>query len=446
MRPFLIKGVSSGIRGEFSPAGDKSIAHRSIIAASLSRNSCLIRNFPQNQDCLSTVEVFRDLGVFIKQKGSNVVVSGKGLTGLTPPKSPIFISESGTTLRLVLGVLAGQCFKVKLVAGRSLSHRPMLRVNHPLRMMGAVIKGAGARGQGPGAKEEYPPIVIQGGNLKGIAYKMPVASAQVKSAVLLAGLFAKGKTRVIEPIKTRDHTERMLKLFKAGIKVSANTVTIVPKKELVAPRSIYIPGDISSAAFFIVAASILPGSNITIKNVCLNPTRIGILKALKRMGANVKISGNSGSEAGFEPTGDIVVKAAKLNAATITAKEIPSLIDELPILMVAACFAKGRTIFEGVGELRVKETDRIRSMSDNLSKMGSDIKIVKHNKTESVIIRGVGSLCGASVKSFGDHRTAMSMVVAGLAASGTTKIDDTSCINKSFPGFLAALSKLLPKS
>jgi 3-phosphoshikimate 1-carboxyvinyltransferase len=308
-------------------------------------------------------------------------------------------------------------------------------------MMGAVIKSKVKR-QGSRI-EEYPPIIIQGGNLRPIKYRMPVASAQVKSAIILAGLFTKGETSVIEPVPTRDHTERMLKLFGSDIKIRGNAIVIKGGKELIPPGKVYIPGDISSAAFFLIPSAIIPGSRVLIRKLSLNPSRTGIIKVLERMGADIKVQSSKFKVQSCEPMGDILVRSSSLRGTVIRKEEIPSLIDEIPILMVAACFACGRTIFEGAGELRVKETDRIRSMSENLKKMGANISLSKVNAVERIIIKGVKHLEGTKVRSFGDHRTAMSMVAAGLAAEGETTIDDISCINKSFPGFISALKKLM---
>ena len=450
MRSILIRRASS-LRGEVALLGDKSIAHRSIIISAISPGKTTIENFPTNKDCLYTLEAVKKLGVRIMpgylktgKKPTAITVVGKGLHGLKKPKSPIFVGDSGTTLRLLLGILAGQNFKVKLIAGKSLSYRPMLRVNRPLRMMGAIIKS-----QIPNPKsqipEEYPPITIRGGHLKPITYKMPVASAQVKSAILLAGLYTKGlTTKVIEPVETRDHTERLLKLFKADIQLKQNTIVIRGNKEFVSPKSIYIPGDISSASFFLVLASILPKAQILIRKVSLNPSRIGIIKVLKRMGARIKVTSCKSQAVSYEPMGDIIVKNSKLKGTIIREEEIPSLIDELPILMVAASLASGKSIFRGPEELRVKETDRIRSMSENLKKMGADIQLVKAAKSEKIVIQGVKELKGRRVSSYQDHRTAMSMVVAALAAKGETRIDDIVCINKSFPEFLSILKTLIP--
>jgi len=458
MRPLLVKPALVGLQGESVLLGDKSIAHRSVIISAISHGNTTIENFPNNKDCLSTLKALKKLGIKITQENSEtakscsaITILGKGLRGLSSPKGPIFLGDSGTTLRLLLGVLAGQNFKTKLKAGKSLSQRPMLRVTVPLRMMGAIIKSkvpclpAGRESQ-KSKIEEYAPITIKGGNLMPITYKMPVASAQVKSAILLAGLYTKGKTEVIEPTKTRDHTERILKLFKADIKLKQNTIVIKGNKELVSPGRIYIPGDISSASFFMVLATLIPGSQIRIRNVSLNPSRTGIISVLKRMGANIRITDYRLPITDYEPMGDIFVKSANLRGTIVKKEEIPALIDELPILMLAACRASGRTVFEGVSELRVKETDRINSMSGNLKKMGADIRTIKKNGQEQIVIKGVKELKGSRISSFADHRTAMSMVVAGLVAGGETLIDDIDCINKSFPNFFSFLKNLLRPS
>lgn len=464
-----------GLKGEITLCGDKSIAHRAIIISAISCGKTVINNFPANQDCLATLKALKKFGLKIIQNNSRTVsVFGKGLQGLSKPKTPIFTAESGTTLRLILGVLAGQNFQTRIIAGKSLSKRPMLRVNAPLRMMGAKIN-AKRKAQNVRHKdrrtsaevmladakfEEYPPLTIRGGNLKAITYKMPIPSAQVKSAILLAGLYACGKTRVKEPIRTRDHTERMLKMFKADIKVNPSTALRVDGKrsrtikqnnivinggcELVSCGRVDIPGDISSASFFIVGAAILPDSRILIRNVSLNPLRIGLIKVLKRMGADIKVQKSPASKIySSEPAGSIIVRSSKLKGTVVKKKEIPSLIDELPILMVAACSAQGATVFEGVGELRVKETDRIKSMMENLAGMGAQIRVARYAKSENIIIEGSKKLKGAKVKSFSDHRTAISMVIAGLSASGNTSIDSLDCINKSFPDFLTCLRPLI---
>lgn len=450
MKPFLVKpALRRRIDANITLPGDKSIAHRSIILSAVACGKTTVENFPLNKDCLYTLKAIRKLGIRItprqlktsRKPAATITVFGRGLYGLKKPKIPIFVGDSGTTFRILLGVLAAQDFAVKLTAGKSLSHRPMLRVNKPLRMMGAEI--VACRMSHAARPEEYPPITIRGGYLKPITYRMPVASAQVKSAILLAGLYAKGTTKVIECTETRDHTERMLKLFKAGIELKQNEVVIRGGRELISPGKIYIPADISSASFFIVLASILPNSRILIKNVGLNPTRTGIIRVLKRMGADIKVTGHKSQVTGFEPMGDLLVTSSKLRGTVVKRKEIPSLIDELPVLMVAAAVAQGKTVFEGVGELRVKETDRIRAITENLKKMGADIKVVRKGDSENIIVKGVRNLKGAKVKSFGDHRTAMSMVVAGLSVQGKTLIDDISCIDKSFPDFTRFLKALI---
>jgi len=456
MKSLLIKSVLR-LKGEIVLLGDKSIAHRCIIVSALAEGETTIENFPTNKDCLYTIAAFKKLDIKIKQeplktpdKHPIITVFGKGLYGLKKPKGFLFVGDSGTTLRLLLGVLAGQKFAVTLKTGKSLSRRPMLRVTQPLRMMGAEINAKthmtpACRQAGHGARrrEEYPPITIRGGNLRPISYTLPVASAQVKSAILLAGLYARGIIRVIETISTRDHSERILKLFKAEIQVKQNTIVIKGGKELVSPKRIYIPGDISSASFFMVAAVILPSSRICIKKVSLNPSRIGIIRVLKRMGAHIKVQGSRLKAQGCEPMGDLLVKSSFLKGTRVKKKEVPSLIDELPVLMVAACFAKGKTIFEGVEELRVKETDRVKSMSENLRKMGANIEVLNVGKSENIIIKGIKQLKGARVRSFGDHRTAMSIVIAGMCAKGKTLVDDITCINKSFPEFLHTFKKII---
>jgi 3-phosphoshikimate 1-carboxyvinyltransferase len=447
MKPFVVSPVSH-LEGELSLSGDKSIAHRSIIISAISRQTTRIENFPTNKDCLSTIKAFKKLGVKITKSSSTVTVNGAGLLGLRKPKKPILVGNSGTTLRLLLGVLAGQNFKTELIAGASLSQRPMRRVTEPLRMMGALIKSKVRKCDLK--NEEYPPITIKGGNLKPIKYKMPVASAQAKSAILLAGLYTRGATEVIEPIKTRDHTERMLRLFKADIKVNKNNIVIKGNKELISPGILAIPGDISSAAFFIVLATIIPDSKVLVKNVSLNPLRTGVIRVLKRMGADIKIQNPNDPRLAWvpriqndEPAGDILIKSSRLKGTTVRKEEVPSLIDELPILMVAASNARGVTVFEGVGELRVKETDRIKSMAENLKGMGASIQVKRAQETENIIIEGVKQLKGSKVRSYGDHRTAMSMIIAGLKARGKTIIDDITCISKSFPQFLDFLTTLM---
>jgi len=460
---------AKSILGEILLPGDKSIAHRSIFISAIAKGKTHIYNFPKNQDCLITLSAFKKLGVSIFVSGldsANLSISldveGKGLYGLKKPRLPIFAGESGTTFRLLLGVLAGQPFSTTLTAGSRLSRRPMRRVIEPLTRMGAIIRAQSAKRKAQSAIEEYPPITIKGGVLHSISYRMPVASAQVKSALLLAGLYTKGTTRILEPIKTRDHTERLLKDFGADIKIKDKIISLSGKKDLVSPGRIDIPGDISSAGFFIVAAILLPHSHLMIKSVGINPTRLGLIRVLIRMGANIKIKTKLPEHNKLEEmVGDIVIRSSSLTGTAIKASEVPQLIDELPILMLVASFAKGKTVIYGVEELRVKETDRIVSMETNLRKMGARIYVRTYRSgskphpssrqnivvkegwgkrlREKIIIEGTGQLKGARVNSFGDHRTAMSMVIAGLVAKGSTVVDEVGCIAKSFPDFLKVL-------
>jgi 3-phosphoshikimate 1-carboxyvinyltransferase len=445
--PFYRIRPVRAIRGKIIlPPGDKSIAHRSIIISAIAKGKTRIYNFPNNQDCLITLRVFKSLGVGISRMGSSgsnicLEVAGRGLYGLRKSCLPLFAGESGTTFRLLLGILAGQRFRATITAGESLAHRPMRRITEPLRTMGAVIKTHSAQRIAHSATEEYPPITIKGGNLHRISYKMPVASAQVKSALLLAGLYARGATKIIEPIKTRDHTERMLGDFGADIKVRDRIISLQGKKELVSPGIINIPGDISSVNFFIVAAILLPHSELVVESVGINPRRMGLVRVLKRMGANIEVRGRRRKHRLQEPVGQIIVRSSGLTGTRVKSSEVPQLIDELPILMLASCFAKGKTIIYGVEELRVKETDRIFSMQTNLRRMGAKIIVTAYKSgcrrlREKMIIQGGGKLKGSRLSSFNDHRTAMSTIIAGLVSKGETLIDDLGCIAKSFPDFL----------
>ncbi len=428
------------VKGQLNLLGDKSIAHRAIILSSMAFGKTTIYNFPFHNDSEATIKSFQALGVdIVKNTSKNIVyVNGVGLRGFKESLYPISTGESGTTFRLLLGVLAGQNFSTQVTADTALANRPMKRVTIPLRLMGAKISAR------INNNEEYAPIIISGGNIKAIKYKMPVESAQVKSAILLAGLYADKVTQVIEKNKSRDHTERMLKLFGVKVYTGIKTVKLYPSKKLISPKEIYIPSDISSASFFIVLVSILKESEIIIKNVNLNSSRMGIIKVLKRMGANIVLKKNKSKDKAFtyEPMGDIYVKSSCLKATKIKSSEIPSLIDELPILMVAAIFAKGTTYFESVKELRVKETDRINSMADNLALMGGRIEIIKNKNNEDLLVTGMKNLKGAAFKSYNDHRTAMSMIIAGLAVSGESSVDEVKCINKSFPNFIEVVSSL----
>ncbi len=413
------------LEGEIRVPGDKSISHRAVMLNAVSKGEAAIKDFLMAEDCIATIDAFKNMGVSISVDDV-VRVKGLGLRGLKKPKRELYLGNSGTSMRLLLGILSGQSFETILSGDESLSRRPMKRVTVPLRKMGADIEGKD--------DANFAPLLIRGGKLKAIAYDSPVASAQVKSAILLAGLYAEGVTSVREPVKSRDHTERMLKLLGADIKVKGLKVFISGKNELKA-KDIVVPGDISSAAFFIVAALLLPGSKITIKNVGVNETRTGIIDILKRMGASIETKplGDTG-----EPIADIRISSSDLKATVVEKDEVPRAIDELPALMVAASLAKGTTVIKGAAELRVKETDRIESMSKNLRSMGGDIKTVGDN----IIIEGKDGLSGAELSSFSDHRTAMAMAVAALGAKGESVINDTACIATSFPEFFNILKSI----
>lgn len=421
--------------GTLNPPGDKSISHRAIIISSIAKGKTTVKNFSLSQDCKATLVAFNSLGVKIKQIGKDsLIVYGVGKNGLKKPKHPLNLRGSGTTMRILIGLLSAQSFDSKLIAEKSLQKRPMHRVIEPLKLMGANIKARKIN------QEEYPPISISPSKLLPIKFKMNIPSAQVKSAILLAGLYAKGMTKIYEPHKSRDHTERMLKYFGAEIKIKEKNIYIKPSN-LISPKKVIIPADISSAAFFIVLACLLKNSHIKIKNLCLNPSRCGVIDVLKKMGADIRIINRKNQY--FEPMADVIVKSSKLNCIVINEGEIPSLIDELPILMVAASLAKGKSVFRGIQELRVKETDRINSMVNNLLRMGVKIKTRLKAKKEIVEIYGTKNLKGAQLKSFGDHRTAMSMVIAALLADSPSRIDDIKCISKSFPDFFKTLNQII---
>ena len=420
---------SKKLQGPFSPPPDKSISHRAVIIGSLAEGQTRVKNLSVCQDCLRTVEAFRSLGIRINKGSDLFSIQGKGLEGLSRPKKNLYLGNSGTSMRLILGVLAGQEFSCTLTGDASLSKRPMRRVTRPLSLMGAKIKG--------GNSCEYAPLTIQGGALSPICYEMPVASAQVKSAILLAGLYAQGKTELRQAAQSRDHTERMLKKFGAEISLKAQTVSVTGRARL-SKKDVQVPGDISAASFFLVGACISKGSQVLAKSVGLNPTRTAFLQVLQKMGANISYKQKSGKDYSDEPEGEIVAAYSPLKAITISPEQVPFLIDELPILMVAATQAEGQTKISQAGELRFKETDRIKAMVSDLSRMGADIESYDND----VIIRGPARLSAGTVNSFGDHRTAMSMAIAALVAGGRTTIKDIDCVNISFPGFFQTLSQL----
>ncbi|MDD5174249.1 MAG: 3-phosphoshikimate 1-carboxyvinyltransferase [Candidatus Omnitrophica bacterium] len=414
------------IVGDITVPGDKSISHRALMIGSLAMGSTKIEGlYLESDDCNYTAQAFRDMGINIREEGDITIVDGKGLHGLKKPGNPLYVGNSGTSMRILAGILAGQNFESTITGGAGISARPMKRVVEPLSMMGVKIR----------AKDgEYPPLTIAGGKVRPIIYKNLIASAQIKSAILFAGLYAKGNTRVVEPVKSRDHTERMLKYFGAKIKIEDDRVSVRGGGELKA-RSLRIPGDISSASFFMIAATLLKGSRVKIRNVSINPTRAGILKVLSMMGSDIRIINK---KKGFEPAADIVIKHSRTHGITITKDMMPSIIDELPVIFVLASLSEGITVIEGAGELRVKETDRIASMRNGLKAMGAGFRV----KGDNIVIEGIGRLKGADLQSFGDHRTCMALAVAALTAEGDSEIEGAESVSKSFPSFFDMLFKL----
>ena len=415
------------INAEITVPGDKSISHRSIMLAAIANGSAQITGFLPSEDCVSTMKAFQQLGVDIERPDdTTLIVHGKRGV-FTEPTGDIDCGNSGTTMRLMCGILAAQPFRSRLTGDASLTNRPMKRVIDPLTQMGARITAEGEKGR--------PPLVIEGGHLHGITYQSPVASAQVKSAILLAGLFAKGSTSVTEPEQSRDHTERMLAWHVVRPRKSGLTVTLLGGQQLES-RDFDVPGDISSAAFWLVAAAASPGSHLLVKNVGLNPTRTGILAVLIRMGAQINeiIDTTEG-----EPRGSVEIHGVELKATTIGGKEIPNVIDELPILAVAAALANGRTVIKDAKELRVKETDRIAAIAKNLRAFGVEV----FETEDGMEIEGGGDYRGADIESFGDHRIAMASAVLGMFSNGTTVVRDTACVNTSYPGFYEQLKHFI---
>ena len=423
----------TGLKGTVSVPGDKSISHRCIMFGSIAEGTTEIHNFLPGADCLATIRCFRALGIDIRQEGSTVTVHGKGLHGLSAPSHILDVGNSGTTTRLLSGILAGQPFESRLSGDESLNSRPMKRIIDPLTQMGADITSVLGNG--------CAPLCITPSRLHGIHYDSPVASAQVKSCILLAGLYADGETSVTEPGLSRNHTELMLKEFGADIRsvhnldCSRTTAVIRPCGELHGQK-ITVPGDISSAAYFIAAGLIVPDSEIRITNVGINPTRAGMLKVCEDMGAQIELS-NERTEGG-EKIADITVKTSRLHGTVIEGDIIPALIDEIPIIAVMAAVAEGTTIIRDAAELKVKETDRIETVTDNLKAMGCDITPAP----DGMIING-GRLKGASIHTLLDHRIAMAFSIAALAAEGRTHILDSKCVDVSYPTFYDTFEELL---
>lgn len=418
---------SSPLRGELTVPGDKSISHRAVMFGSISEGLTEITDFLQGADCLSTISCFRKMGIEIENTGERILVHGRGLHGLTAPSETLDAGNSGTTTRLISGILAGQNFSSRLTGDASIQSRPMNRIIHPLREMGAQISSENENG--------CAPLLIRGTSLHGIDYRSPVASAQVKSCILLAGLYADRETSVTEPALSRDHTERMLKSFGARVKRTGLTAQIFPESRLIGQK-IQIPGDISSAAYFLAAALLVPGSEILLKNVGINPTRDGILQVIKKMGGDLQIL-NQRTISG-EPVADLLVRHSSLNGTVIEGDLIPTLIDEIPILAVLASFAEGTTVIRNAEELKVKESDRLSIMVEGLLAMGAEVT----GTDDGMIIRGGKPLRGTRIDSHKDHRIAMSFAVAGLVADGVTSIPDSGCVAISYPGFYEDLQKL----
>ncbi|MBR1395979.1 MAG: 3-phosphoshikimate 1-carboxyvinyltransferase [Selenomonadaceae bacterium] len=415
--------LNRGLQGNITIPGDKSISHRSIMLSSLGNTPVEITNFLKGADCLSTIACMRAMGVKIEEYNDKILVTGNGLTGLAEPNNILDAGNSGTTLRLLLGLLSAQKFLTTFTGDDSLRRRPMGRVIKPLKMMGANIVGRNQNNNLPIT------IIPSAEKLRGITYKMPVASAQVKSAIILAGLYAEDVTTIIEPYPSRDHTEKMLSAFGAKINKSHNEIKVYPTDNLIAPDKIEVPGDISSAAYWIVLATILKGSDVTIKNVGINETRTGIIDVLRSMGAEIDLVNERVS--GGELFADIHVVNSELRGTTFGGEMIPRLIDEIPVIAVAAAFAEGDTIIKDVGELRVKETDRLKAIVDEYNKIAAG---AFEANADSLIIHGNRNFNFAECKTYDDHRMAMSLTIFGAAANGVS-LDNDDCVKISYPDF-----------
>ncbi len=421
--------VSPGgpLRGRTRVPGDKSISHRAVMLASAARGETRIEGLLRSDDVMATAGAFRSMGVEmdIPESGAPVVVKGRGFEGLAAPEGPIYLGNSGTSMRLLAGLLAGRPINLTLTGDKSLNRRPMMRVVEPLRAMGANIETG---------RDGSAPLKIKGGGLTGILYKLPVASAQVKSALLLAGVSAEGETVTVEPEVTRDHTERLLPLFGVPVEKDGLVSTVRGGAELVSPGELFVPGDVSSAAFLLVAALLTPGSELTVEDVGVNPTRTGVLDALEMMGADITVSEKEGP--GGEPVADVTARYSELTAVEIGGELTVRSIDELPVLCVAAARARGRTVIGDAAELRVKESDRIAAMVRVLGSMGADV--VEY--ADGLAITGPAELTGGVVDCGLDHRVGMSAAVAALCCVGETVIRGSETIQTSFPGFFDCLT------
>lgn len=427
----LIKAPKSGLHGEITVPGDKSISHRALMFAAIATGDTLIDNFLMSDDVMRTMTVFRELGVDVSQVGSQIKVIGKGLDSFTKPEHALNMGNSGTSTRLLMGLLSKQPFDIPFFGDESLSNRPLRRVAGPLSLMNAKVDLTG---------DNFLPGTIRANNrLQGITYEMPVASAQVKSAILLAGIQAEGETIIIEKVTSRDHTERMLRQF-GGVITTNNGVITVQQQPQLRGQHVLVPSDISSAAFFMVAGLITPNSELTLKKVGVNPTRVGVIKLLERMGAKIK---QEPILSDGEALADIVIKSQSLHGINIMADDIPSAVDELPILALAATQAIGDTVISGAAELRVKETDRIATVISELTKLGADIE----EKQDGMIIHGGTPLRtmqdSALLDSHGDHRIGMMNAVAALITEGNVILTGEDAMSVSYPGFLANLTAVM---
>jgi 3-phosphoshikimate 1-carboxyvinyltransferase len=421
-----IVSAKKRVTGDVRLPGDKSISHRALMIASVAEGVSEIENLAPSADVQSTRQCLQGLGIKINARGATTRVEGRGLQGFQAPTKTLDVGNSGTTMRLLSGLLVGQPFSTALTGDDSIRRRPMSRIAQPLRQMGATIEAT---------DDEFAPLTIRGGKLRPISYRLPVDSAQVKSCVLLAGLFAEGETRVIENLPTRDHTELMLQSFGAKIEKENLTTTVFGPAKLIA-QHVYIPGDISSAAFLIAAALLTKESRLIVENIGINPTRRAILSVLMDMGASIEVINFATINNEF--FADVVAKSSDLRAINIGGEIIPQIIDEIPILAILATQANGVTEISGAGELRVKESDRLHAVSDNLKRMAADVV----EKDDGLIIRGPTPLRGAEIDSFNDHRIAMAFAIAGLIASGETTIRNSECADISFPGFFDILRQV----
>ncbi len=414
------------LKGTVTVPGDKSISHRAVMFGALANGTTHISHFLEGADCLSTIDCFRQMGIEIDRNGDEVLVHGKGLHGLHAPERMLNVGNSGTTIRLMSGILSGQSFKTSVIGDASICRRPMSRILTPLREMNASIESIEGN--------NCAPLAISPSQLKGIHYHSPIASAQVKSCVLLAGLYADGPTSVTEPVISRNHTELMLSAFGADVTSRGTTASIMPEPTLLA-QDILVPGDISSAAYFIAAGLLTPNSELLLRNVGINPTRDGLLRVCSDMGADIAVTNASFRG---EPTADLLVRTSSLHGTVIEGDIIPTLIDELPMIAVMAAFAEGTTIIRDAKELRVKESDRIAVMTENLKAMGADVTATE----DGMIIHGGKPLHGAEISSHMDHRVAMSFAIAGGLSDGTLTIQDAECVNISYPEFYKDLYAL----